>query len=249
MRGLEGKSIVVTGGGRGLGLRIGERLMHEGCKAALLDLGPKWSPEASELLEAGAVGLSCDVTDKAALEWTFAEIAKRFGAIHGVVNSAMWIAYDPIEAVRRSDVDRMMAVGFTALVNTTQVALPHFRKNPGGSIVNLSSVAAHVGLGNAAAYSAVKGAVAAYTRQLAVELARQHVRVNCISPGPIPTPGSEAVVDETGFTRRRARTPLGRLGRPSDIAAATAFLLSEDAGFITGQDLVVDGGLTLAAAM
>ena len=120
------------------------------------------------------------------------------------------------------------------------------RAQGGGVIVHMASPAALHGFPTAGVYSAIKGAVAAFTRQSAVELAPDNVRVNAVVPGAIPTPGAREVVDDAGYEYRRQRTPLGRLGTPEDIAGGVAFLASEDASFMTGQLLVLDGGITVA---
>ena len=163
-----------------------------------------------------------------------------------VVNCAMWIRYERIEDVVEETVDGMLAVGLKSLLWTTQAALPKMRAQGGGCIVHLASPAAMHGFPTAGVYSAVKGAVAAFTRQSAVELAPDAIRVNAVVPGAVPTPGAREVVDDAGYEYRRQRTPLGRLGTPEDIAGGVAFLASGDAAFMTGQLLVLDGGITIA---
>lgn len=111
--------------------------------------------------------------------------------------------------------------------------------------MNLASPAADLGMANTACYTAVKGAIVSLTRQLAVELGPQGVRVNAVAPGAVPTPGARAIVDEAGYAKRRAQTPLGRLGEEDEIGAGIAFLLGPDAGFITGEVLHVDGGISV----
>ena len=133
-----------------------------------------------------------------------------------------------------------------ASASSTATNVTGMRAAGGGCIVHMASPAAIHGFPTAGVYSAVKGAVAAYTRQSAVELAPDGIRVNAVVPGAVPTPGAREVVDDAGYEYRRSRTPLGRLGTPEDIAGAVSFLASEDASFMTGQLLVVDGGITVA---
>ena len=114
-----------------------------------------------------------------------------------------------------------------------------------GAAVGVFDIAADLGMANTASYTSVKGAIVALTRQLAVELGPQGIRVNAVAPGAVPTPGARAIVDEAGYAKRRAQTPLGRLGEEDDIAKAIAFLLGPDAGFITGEVLHADGGISV----
>jgi NAD(P)-dependent dehydrogenase (short-subunit alcohol dehydrogenase family) len=226
---LDGKVAVVTGAGRGIGAAVAARLTADGLQVVAIDREP-------------GTDLTLDVTDRAA-------VLQALGALERldvVVNCAMWIRYEPIEEVEEDTVDGMLAVGLKACLWTTQAALPAMRAQGGGVIVHMASPAALHGFPTAGVYSAVKGAVASFTRQSAVELAPAGIRVNALVPGAIPTPGARAVVDDAGYDLRRARTPLGRLGTPEDIAGAVSFLASEDASFMTGQLLVVDGGITVA---
>jgi NAD(P)-dependent dehydrogenase (short-subunit alcohol dehydrogenase family) len=220
---------VVTGAGRGIGAGIAQRLARDGMRVVGIDRAP-------------GTELTLDVTDRAAVHAALGALER----IDVVVNCAMWIRYERIEDVEEETVDGMLAVGLKACLWTTQAALPAMRAQGGGAIVHLASPAALHGFPTAGVYSAVKGAVAAFTRQSAVELAPDNIRVNAVVPGAVPTPGAREVVDDAGYEYRRQRTPLGRLGTPEDIAGGVAFLASPDAGFMTGQLLVLDGGITVA---
>jgi NAD(P)-dependent dehydrogenase (short-subunit alcohol dehydrogenase family) len=220
---------VVTGAGRGIGAAVAERLARDGLQVVGVDRAP-------------GTDLTLDVGDRAA-------VLKALGALERIdvlVNCAMWIRYAPIEDVEEETVDAMLAVGLKACFWTTQAALPKMRAQGGGVIVHFASPAALHGFPTAGVYSAIKGAVAAFTRQSAVELAPDGIRVNAVVPGAVPTPGAREVVDDEGYELRRRRTPLGRLGTPEDIAGGVAFLASGDASFMTGQLLVLDGGITVA---
>ncbi len=245
MRGLTDKTFLVTGGGQGLGLAIAQRLLDEGANVGIADIHADSAKQAARDWER-AEAFGCDVTEQEEIRKAIVATVNRFGGLDGVVNCAMWIKYEPVEAVAESDLDRMLAVGFKGVVFSTQAALPYLRAAGGGAIVNFSSPAAEVAIANASIYCAVKGAIAAYTRQQAMELGPEQIRVNSIAPGPIRTPGASAVVSEEGYELRAQRTPMGRLGTPEDIASMAAFLLSEDAAFVTGESFRVDGGLTIA---
>jgi NAD(P)-dependent dehydrogenase (short-subunit alcohol dehydrogenase family) len=159
----------------------------------------------------------------------------------------MWIRYEPIQDVRQDALEGMLAVGLKAPVWAAQALLAHRRSSSTAGIVNFSSPAADQGYPNTAIYAAVKGAIVALTRTLAVELGPQGIRVNAVTPGAVPTPGARAVVDEAGYELRRRKTPLGRLGREGDIAGTVAFLFSSEADFYNGANLHVDGGVSVSA--
>ena len=133
------------------------------------------------------------------------------------------------------------------LIWATQAATPHLVARGGGAIVNLSSVAVSFGIGRAGVYTSIKGALDAFTRQQAAELAPQGIRVNAVAPGPVSTPGSNTVIDVAGWEARRARTPLRRLATAEDVADAVVYLVSDQARSVAGVTLKVDGGITIAA--
>ena len=220
---------VVTGAGRGIGAAIAERLAADGLRVVGVDRAP-------------GTELTLDVGDRPAVLEALGALER----IDVVVNCAMWIRYAPIEDVDEETADAMLAVGLKSCFWTTQAALPKMRAQGGGVIVHMASPAALHGFPTAGVYSAIKGAVASFTRQSAVELAPHNIRVNAVVPGAVPTPGAREVVDDAGYEYRRQRTPLRRLGTPEDIAGGVSFLANEDASFMTGQLLVLDGGITVA---
>lgn len=189
-----------------------------------------------------AEGARLDVSDRDAVHAAFADIHRRTGRIDAVVNNAMWIRYAPLAEFDEQTIDGMLGVGLKAAIWTMQAAIPIMTAQGAGAIVNISSPAAVRSVPGAALYSAVKGAVTSLTLQSAGELARDGIRVNAVMPGSVPTDGAGAVVDEAGYELRKARTPVGRLGRPEDIANAVAFLVSPDAAFVNGHVLAADGG-------
>ncbi|MDE3102922.1 MAG: SDR family oxidoreductase [Chloroflexota bacterium] len=242
----KGRVAVVTGAGRGIGRAIALRLASEGHLVAGLDRDAVTLGETLAVASPGRFEpLVVDVRDRAAVRQTFRSILEGHGRIDALVNNAMWIRYEPLSDVSEETIDQMIAVGLKATIWTIQAVVDAMRAQGGGSIINISSPAAIVGVPNAAIYSAVKGAVLSLTRELAVEFGEHRIRVNAVAPGSTPTPGAKAIVDERGFAYRVARTPLGRLADPNDIAAAVSFLASDNASFVTGQLLCVDGGQTI----
>lgn len=247
---LRDKIIMVTGAGRGIGRATAERLAAEGAVVGIAELDPETAASTVDAIRrAGGIAhaLVGDVGDRETFLALAGRLSEAAGRIDGVVNAAMWIKYDPIAAVGVDAVERMIAVGLKAPVWGTQAVLRHMDPARGGSVVNFSSPAADQGYPNTAIYAAVKGAIIALTRSLAVELGPQKVRVNAITPGAIPTPGARAVVDDAGYELRRNKTPLRRLGTPEEIAGIIAFLFSPAADFIHGEVLHVDGGVSVSA--
>ena len=249
MRGLRGKSILVTGAARGIGRAIVGRLAEEGCSVGVLDLDGAGANAAAEALRAagaGAHALACDLRDAAAVERAVAACEDALGPLFGLVNNAGWdraadfVDTDP--AFWRQVID----VNLYGPLHATRAVLPGLLARGAGRVVSIASDAGRVGSSGEAVYSACKGGIIAFTRSLAREVARRGVTLNCVSPGPTDTQ-LLAAVDPTGRLQQAlARAiPMGRVGRPDDLPGAVAFLLSDDAGFITGQTLSVSGGLTM----
>ncbi|MFC5502459.1 SDR family NAD(P)-dependent oxidoreductase [Lysinimonas soli] len=240
------KVAIVTGAGRGIGRAIAERLARDGYRVVAVDLLASNLDEtvAAIAADAGSVeALALDVTDRAAVHAAFEQISARLERIDVVVNNAMWIRYQPLVDVEEATIDAMVAVGLKAVIWTMQAAYPTMIAQGGGVIVNVSSPAAVRGVAGSAIYSAVKGAVSSLTWQASNEFGRQGIRVNAVVPGAVPTEGARALVDDEGYELRARLTPLGRLGTPEDIANAVAFLVSDQASYINGHLLAVEGGL------
>ncbi len=247
---LKDRVALVTGAGRGIGRAIALAFAAEGATVGVIDI----SGEDARTVAADAyrfagrgIPLEIDVAERTRVHAGVQRLVDDFGRIDVLVNNAMWVRYEPITEVAEETVDRMLGVGLKAMIWTMQAAAPHMAARRRGSIVNIASPAAEIGVPGAAVYCATKGGIAALTRQAATELGRQGIRVNCISPGPIPTPGANRVVDKAGWQARRERTPLGRLGTVEEIASAAVFLASDESRFVNGDTIRVDGGLTIAA--
>ncbi len=246
---LAGRVAVVTGASRGLGKATAQLLAQEGCAVALIDLKAPWAQTAADEIVADggrAIGLGCDVSDQRAVTEALQATAEIFGRLDVLVNNAMWNVYEPIADIKPETVGRMVGVGFSGVLWGIQAAAPLMRANGGGSIINIASVSALLGIPNGVVYCGVKAAVTGITRAAAAELGPQNIRVNAVAPSTVDTEGVRRVVSETGIAKRIAQTPLGRLGVTADIAKAVRYLACDDSDFVTGQLLTVDGGLANA---
>lgn len=251
MGGSTDRTALIIGGGGGLGRAMARALAQEGLAVACADLLAEGAEEtASQIAADGgrALPLEMDAADRGSVKDGFGRVAAELGGPDVLINSGMWIRYAPISSIDEETVDRMLAIGLKAVIWAIQEAEPVMAARGGGSIINMCSPVAEIGLAYSAVYAAVKGGIAALTRQAAVELGPKGIRVNAISPGPIRTPGTLAVVDEAGWKARAAKTPLGHLGEPYDVANLAVFLASERSRMVTGVTIRVDGGLTINAA-
>lgn len=247
---LTGKVAVVTGAGGGIGRGICTTLASEGASIACVDVDEASCAETARLVtQAGgtARAYQADLADRAATHVLFANIDRHFGRIDVLVNNAMWIQFEPIEAVREDVVDRMFGIGLKALFWTTQAAIPALARE-GGSIINLASIAALRGTPDRMVYCTVKGGVVAMTLEAAVELGPRQIRVNAIAPGAVlANPATAARLGPERIQLRIDSTPLGRLGTPDDMARVVLFLASDDSRFVTGTVIPVDGGRLIVA--
>jgi NAD(P)-dependent dehydrogenase (short-subunit alcohol dehydrogenase family) len=249
MRHLENKVAVITGGSSGIGLAAARRFRAEGAQVALFARSEADLAAASRSLEGDVLTCAGDVTNDRDLLRLFDAVATRHGGIDALFVNAGVAEWALAAEVTPEHFDRLFAVNVRGAFFTVQHALPHLR--PGASIVLNTSVANRVGAARTSVYSATKAAVRSLARTLSAELVGRGVRVNAVSPGPTETPilakaarGIEPAVLEAMGRATMGRIPLGRLGKPDEIAAAVVFLASPDSSFIVGQELAVDGGLS-----
>jgi NAD(P)-dependent dehydrogenase (short-subunit alcohol dehydrogenase family) len=217
---LTGKRVVVTGGARGIGAALADELRARGAHVVTADLRP-------------GADVTCDVSDREQVDELFTGV----GVIDGLVNcAALLVSRQPFDAILLDEWDRMFAVNVRGSFLCARAAAAAIGAD-GGSIVNVASETALTGSHGFVHYVASKGAVIAMTRALANELGPRRIRVNCVAPGFTPTPGSEVL-----GTYDPSRTPLGRVMRPDDLLGTFCYLLSDDAAFVSGQTIVVNGG-------
>lgn len=250
---LKGKIAVITGAADGIGHAIAEGMAREGAHVFIGDITDKKGEAfAASLRDEGLAAdyVHCDVAedkDIATLIGTAIEKAGRLDIL--VNNAAVAIGGFPVHEMTDEQWHKLIAINLTSVFRGCKHALPQMIEQGGGVIINMASAQGHVGLDGWTAYAGAKGAVMSMTRQMAVEFGPRNIRVNSISPGTINTPMNEKVIADLGEHVMRAwikMHPVGRIGKPSEIAEAAIYLASDAAGFTTGIDLRVDGGLTAA---
>lgn len=250
---LSGKRAIVTGGAAGIGAAIAERFAAEGARVLIADRNIEQGKSTAENLRRGGadvLAVEVDVASADSVQAMVAECISKFGGLDILVNNAGIVHPQDtqIETTTEEAWDRTLAVNLKGVFLCSKYAIPEMLSAGGGAILNISSIVALVGSYPAQiAYTASKGGVMSMTREMAVGLARQGVRVNAICPGWTATEMVKGLVrDEEAFQLRRLHIPMGRMGEPKEIAATAAFLVSDESSYITGQVYPVDGGLTAA---
>lgn len=243
---LQNKTAIVTGAKQGIGRGIALTLAKAGAKVVVADLDLAQSQAvADEIAALGgqALAVKCDVSQLAEVQAMIQAAKDKFGSLDILVNNAGIFPFIAFEKMTEADWDKVMDVNLKSLFFTCQEALKVMPE--GGRIINISSIASLVGFSGLTHYCASKGAMNAFVRALALEVASRKITVNNVAPGAIDTPGATGAQDEAAKKQTEAIIPLSRYGQPEDIAAAVAFLASDGASYITGQTIVVDGGWTL----
>ena len=246
---LDGKVAVITGAAGGIGREAALLFSSEGARVCVADVGR----EAGEKTAAecrDAFFFQADVSDPNSVEAMYEAAAKRYGKIDVLYNNAgiMPADDDSILTTEPEAWDRVQAVNAKGVFLCCKFGIPHLLKAGGGSVINVASFVALMGAATAQiAYTASKGGVVSMSREMAVEYARQNIRVNALCPGPIDTPLlAELLSDPERRARRLVHIPIGRLGRADEIAKAALYLASDESSFMTGTTFVVDGGITAA---
>jgi NAD(P)-dependent dehydrogenase (short-subunit alcohol dehydrogenase family) len=243
------RTAIVTGGASGMGKATSLRFAREGHAVGVLDIdGQGAACVVDEINGAGgkAIALAADLGDRAQIEAAVAKAREALGPVTIVVNNAAVESFAPVAEVTDEDWDRLMAVNLKGAFVLIQAALPDMVAAGWGRVINVSAFGAQIGAPNMALYTASKGGVISMTRSMAVELGRQGITVNSVSPGFIDTPMARRAIDgdlfPVPYEQIIASYPIPRLGKPEEIAAACAYFASEDAGYVTGQLLGVNGG-------
>jgi 2-hydroxycyclohexanecarboxyl-CoA dehydrogenase len=246
VKGLGGKVVLVTGAGRGMGKAIAERLAEEGARVAVTDVDEKSAVSTAAALD-GAAGFRLDITDAAEVNRRIDEIVAALGPIDALVNNAGWDRLAPFLDTDEDLWERLIDINLRGPIRMTKAVLPQMVERQSGRIVNISSDAGRVGSTGEAVYSACKAGIIGFGKTVAREVARYGITVNAICPGPTDTALLESVTEgnEKVIDSLKRGIPMRRLGLPEDIAGAVAFMVSDEAGFITGQTLSVSGGLTM----
>jgi NAD(P)-dependent dehydrogenase (short-subunit alcohol dehydrogenase family) len=246
MKRLEGKVAVVTGGNSGIGLAAAKRLQEEGARVAIAGRSKKTLDEAVKTIGNGVVAVQADVSNLADIEKLYAEVSKKLGKIDVLFVNAGVAKFAPFAETSENVYDENFDTNIKGAYFTIQKALPLL--NDGASIILNTSVADSTGTPGTSAYSATKAALRSLARTTAAELAGRAIRVNTVAPGPIVTPIfgrtglPKEAIDE--FSKEIAtKVPMKRFGQPEEVAGAVAFLASQDASYITGVEINVDGGM------
>jgi NAD(P)-dependent dehydrogenase (short-subunit alcohol dehydrogenase family) len=247
MERLQDRVAVVTGGGSGIGLATVRRLAQEGAKVVVADLNEDTGKSAAE--EAGGLFVPTDVTSEDDVTALYAAAKQTYGAIHIAFNNA-GISPPDDASILETGVDawkRVQEVNLTSVYLCCKHVIPYMREQGGGSIINTASFVAVMGAATSQiSYTASKGGVLALSRELGVQFAREGIRVNALCPGPVNTPLLRELFakDPERAARRLVHVPMGRFAETEEIAAAVAFLASDDAGYITASQFMVDGGIS-----
>jgi 2-hydroxycyclohexanecarboxyl-CoA dehydrogenase len=252
---LTGKSALITGGARGIGRAIALALARDGAQVAVLDLLETEAERVRaevEGLSGKGLAIGCDVTRQEDVNRAVAEVVAQFGQLDIVVNNAGWDRLEFFLDSEEATWEKIIAINFKGVLYVCKAALPPMiAAGRGGRVINIASDAGRAGSLGEAVYAGTKGAIIAFSKTLAREMARQRITVNVVCPGLTETPLLQGIRDQGSRQARIIEAvtraiPLGRVGQPEDVAEAVAYLASPGADYVTGQTLSVSGGLTMA---
>jgi 3-oxoacyl-[acyl-carrier protein] reductase len=250
MKKLNGKVAVVTGASKGIGAAIAKQLAADGAQVVVNYSTSRDGAQkvVDQIEEQGgkAIAVGASVANEKEVEGLFAEARKAYGKVDILVNNAGVYSFAPLAEITAAEYHRLYDTNVLGLLTATKAALPYFPAE-GGSVINISSVVSALAPAETSVYSSTKGAVDTLTKSLAKELGPRRIRVNAINPGLVITEGAQSagIVGSDFEKHAVAATPLGRVGRPEDIAPPVSFLASDDAGWITGETIFVSGGAAI----
>lgn len=246
---VQGKVVIVTGGGSGIGRAASRLLVQEGARVLIVDQHGDRATEAAAECGPNAHGMQVDVSRDADVRAMVKEALERFGRIDVLVNNAGYGFIGTVETIPEEEWNRLISVNLGGVFLCSKHVIPVMARQGGGAIVNTGSYTAFVGIRQRAAYVASKGAIVSLTRAMALDHVGQNIRVNCVAPGTIASPYFDRMLAEAAdpqAMRREldGRAPMGRMGRPEEIAEAILWLASDRSSFATGSILTADGGTT-----
>lgn len=249
------KTIVITGAGSGIGKSIAEIFAQQGANVFILDIDVKQAQEVAKQIQhhgGKATPLVCNIAHLSEVRTIFEQIISSAGRIDILVNNAGIAHVGNIENTSESDFERIFQVNVKGVFHCLHTAIPYMKAQGGGVILNMASVAAHVGIADRFAYSMSKGAVASMTLSVAKDYLPFNIRCNSISPARVHTPFVDGFIaknyagkEKEIFEKLSKSQPIGRMGKPEEVAALALFLCADEAGFITGTDYPIDGGFML----